>query len=237
MKTFLLVHGAWHGGWAWRKVRPLLAAAGYDIYAPTLAGLGERSDDAHAGIDLTTHVGELAQLLEWEDLRDVVAVGHSYAGMILSALAERAADRLAHLVYLDAFVPADGDSLDAQLDPQARAGYREGASAHGDGWLIPPPPLARWGISAPADIEWMTPRVRPQPLRTFAEAARLPTSAATRIARTYISCTVEQKPHFAAAARKINAAGGWSYRELPTGHDAMMTMPRELAALLLEAAR
>src|SRR5215211_1043953 len=120
MATFVLVAGAWHGGWCWRKVTPLLRAAGHEVFAPTLTGLGERSHLAHPDVGLTTHIQDIVNLLEYEDLNDVVLVGHSYSGMVITGVAEQVPGRLAHLVYLDAFVPENGQALVDLLPPEGR---------------------------------------------------------------------------------------------------------------------
>jgi pimeloyl-ACP methyl ester carboxylesterase len=139
MATFVIVHGAWSGGHAWRWVRPLLRSAGHEVFTPALTGLGERSHLASAQVDLETHVRDVVAVLEYEDLREVVLVGHSYGGMVISGVADRVPERLVQLVYLDAEVPMDGQSELDLLPPQERAGYEEAARSKGQGWQIPPP--------------------------------------------------------------------------------------------------
>jgi pimeloyl-ACP methyl ester carboxylesterase len=136
MATFVIVHGAWSGGHAWRWVRPLLRSAGHEVFTPALTGLGERSHLASAQVDLETHVRDVIAVLEYEDLREVVLVGHSYGGMVISGVADRVPERLALLVYLDAEVPMDGQSELDLLPVQERAGYEEAARSKGQGWLI-----------------------------------------------------------------------------------------------------
>ncbi len=245
MATFVLVAGAWHGGWCWRKVVPLLQAAGHEVFAPTLTGLGERAHLAHPEVGLTTHIQDVVSLLEYEDLRGVVLVGHSYGGMVITGVAERASDRLAHLVYLDAFVPEDGQALLDMVPPQARQAYEARARAEGEGWRIPsrlPMPWEQalredWHISDEADIAWMAPRLTPQPLKTMTEPVRRGNSAAACLPRTYIRCREYPSPIFDRFAEQARQPGaGWRYRELATSHEAMVTQPRQLADLLLEFA-
>src|SRR5712691_2750251 len=137
MAVFVLVHGGWHGGWCWRRVTPYLRAAGYDVYTPTLTGLGERAHLATPATGLDTHIRDVLGVLAFEELSDVVLVGHSMAGMVVTGVAERASERLAHLVYLDADVPRDGEcDLDCNgLRGEARAAFEARA---GSGGLLPP---------------------------------------------------------------------------------------------------
>lgn len=138
MATFVIVHGAWSGGHAWRKVRPLLRAAGHEVFTPALTGLGERAHLANPDVDLDTHLGDVVGVLEYEDLHQVVLVGHSYGGVVITGVADRLASRLAELVYLDAEVPEDGQSEYDLLPPDERATYEEMARASEGGWRIPP---------------------------------------------------------------------------------------------------
>jgi pimeloyl-ACP methyl ester carboxylesterase len=186
-------------------------------------------------IDLTTHVTDVCAVLDSEDLRDVVLVGHSYGGMVITAVADRVPERLAHLVYLDAFVPGDGQSLFDLVAPTARASFEEQARARGDGWRVPPFPLAHWRVTDEADVRWMTPRIGVQPLRTFSEPVRL-SRPAPALARTYLSCTIGRAPHYEAIAGTVRADARWRYRELASGHDAMVTAPGALVDALLECA-
>ncbi len=245
MATFVLVPGAWHGGWCWKKVTALLRAADHEVFAPTLTGLGERSHLAGPNVDLSTHVRDVASLLVYEDLERVILVGHSYAGMVITGVAERAPERLGHLVYLDAFVPGDGQ---AQVDITApereqRAAMEERVRAEGAGWSLPslrPGPWEpflreQWRITDEADLRWVLARLDPHPYATMTEPVRCANPAAAALPRTYIRCALLPHPHFdrfGAAAKE--AGSGWRYREVVSGHDAMVTAPRELAVLLLE---
>lgn len=234
MATFLLIHGAWFGGWIWKRVTPLLRAAGHEVLTPTLTGLGERAHLARPEVSLHTHVQDVLGVLAYEDVRGVVLVGWSYAGMVITAVAEQAADRLAHLVYLDASVPEDGQAALDLLDPATRAAREERVRTEGQGWQMLPPPVEQFGITAEADARWVRPKLVAQPFRTYQEPVRLTNAAARALPRTYIYCTVGPWTSiFAPFARKAQAEG-WRYRELATGHAAPVLEPQNLADLLLE---
>jgi hypothetical protein len=156
--------------------------------------------------------------------------------MVISAVAEQAAQRLARLVYLDAFVPTDGQSVFDLLDADTAALLQAQAQAQGEGWRIPAPSLARYGISDPDDLRWMTPRLTPQPLACFHEPVHLRHKQAQSLPRSYIACTVDQRPSFAATVARLRGIPGWELREVQAGHDAMVTAPQQVAALLIEAA-
>jgi pimeloyl-ACP methyl ester carboxylesterase len=149
-----------------------LRAAGHTVSTPTLTGLGERAHLLSPAVDLSVHIQDIVGVLETEDLHSVVLVGHSYGGMVITGVADRASKRVSQLVYLDAFVPEhDQPALDL-LTPERRAQFREQAQVEGDGWLIPPPPPELYGIVEPADLEWVRPRLGPQPLATLARKMR-----------------------------------------------------------------
>lgn len=221
--TFVLVHGAWHGGWCWKKLTPLLRAAGHDVLAVTLTGLGERSHLLNADVDLDTHVQDVALTLEYEDVANVVLVGHSYAGMLIPAVAEAEPDRVSQLVWVDAFLPQDGKAL---------ADYAPVPPPRDDGFRIPSPgPIQAFGVTDEADVAWAQPRLGDQPLATFTQPARMSEETHAAIPKTYIQCSTT--PWFAEAANRAKRQG-FDYHSLVTaGHDAMITQPEELAKLLL----
>jgi pimeloyl-ACP methyl ester carboxylesterase len=233
MATFVLVHGGWIGGWCWRRLVPLLAAAGHETFAPTLTGFGDREHLLNAEVDLNTHIQDVVALLETEELSGVVLVGQSYAGMVITGVAERVPERIASLVYLDAFVPGDGQSLADLVGPQMMATLREQAQEHGDGWRVPPLPPEACGVTEPRDVEWMRRRMGFHPLRTMLQALSVRNPSAASLPRTFIYCSKPPMGFFEPFAAKARAEG-WKYRELPAGHSAMITAPRELAAMLME---
>lgn len=224
-KTFVVAHGAWSSGWAWKKMHPLLTASGHRLYTPSYTGLGERAHLARPEIDLDTHITDVVNVLEYEDLRDVVLVGHSYGGMVATGVADRARERLARLVYLDAFVPEDGQSL-ADL---AGGAERIRASAV-DGWRVPPNPIP--DDTPEEDREWIAARRMHHPLATLVQPLTL-TRGPLTLRRDYILCTKSTTfAPYAARAREQ----GWSVHEIESSHNPHITMPRELADLLVSIA-
>jgi pimeloyl-ACP methyl ester carboxylesterase len=231
MLTFVLVHGAWHGGWCWSRVARLLHDAGHTVYAPSLTGLGDRAHLAQPEVDLALHVEDVVALIETEELRSVILVGHSYGGMVVTGAAARVAPRLAHLVYLDAFVPAAGQSVFDLVAPDRAAAMRQAAAEHGDGWRIPPFPPARYGVTSARDTEWLTRRLRPQPIRTFEQP--LATSGGERVKRTYVYCSKPAMGSFDQFADRFRDDGKWTFHDVKTGHDAMLTAPGDVAKILM----
>ncbi|SER06498.1 Alpha/beta hydrolase family protein [Lentzea xinjiangensis] len=232
MATFLLVHGAWHSGRCWDRVVPLLEPAGHRVLAPSLTGYGDKAHLLGPGVGLGTHVDDIAGLIEGEGLDDVVLVGHSYAGMVISGVSHRVPKRIAHLVFLDAMVPRDGETA-VDVLPVAR----QLVDAAVDGWRIPPmpeqpPPLGLFGVTDPGDVAWLRSMLSDQPVRCLQEPVRLDDPAARTIPRTHIHC-VGSRP---AGITRRPVPAGERVRELQTGHDCMITTPVELAGLLLEVA-
>jgi pimeloyl-ACP methyl ester carboxylesterase len=239
MATFMLVHGAWHGGWCWQKLTPFLEAAGHAVYAPTLTGLAERAAEISPAVGLDTHIQDVVRLLVEQDLHGVILVGHSYGGMVITGAVDAVPERIAHLVYLDTFVPRDGDSM-AGISPVVIWLLRR--QAQGDGWSIPS--HGDYGVTTEPDRSWVLSSVTPQPLKTLEQSLHLkhPAIVSTK-PRTHIECTGTSaaRSRLRHLLRRLLAPralppreAGWRLRQLPTGHDAMITMPRELADLLLE---
>jgi pimeloyl-ACP methyl ester carboxylesterase len=222
--TFVLVHGAWHGGWCWKKLTPLLRSAGYSVFAPTLTGLGERSHLISPTVDLTMHIADIVAVLEYEDLQNVVLVGHSYGGMVITGVAETEGPRLAQLVYLDAFLPENGKSVKdyAKLNP-----------TRDDGWRVPVPGSApRFGITDERDIAWMEKRLGDQPNKTFTEPIQMSSDKNHFVQRSFIQCT--KAPFFSEAAARAKKDGFRSRELFAGGHDVMITKPELLAKSLLD---
>jgi pimeloyl-ACP methyl ester carboxylesterase len=233
MATYVIVHGAWGGGWSWsRRVAARLRAAGHEALTPTLTGLGERTHLASPEVDLSTHVQDVVNVLEYEDLRDVILVGHSYGGMVITGVAGRAGDRIRHLVYLDAFVPESGQSLCDLIGPEGAARVRAQAEA-GDGWRIPPGPLAP--DTPPELLAWIMPRRGLQPLRTFEEPVRL--EAPIDLPRTYVYCAAKgENDTFRKFAERLRDDRAWRYHELQTGHNLQYSATDDTIRILLEHA-
>jgi pimeloyl-ACP methyl ester carboxylesterase len=236
MATFVLVHGSLHGGWCWKRVVPRLRTAGHDVFTPTLSGLGERVHLVHPGIDLDTHIQDVLGVLEYEDLHDVVLVGHSYGTMVITGAADRLPGRIAHLVYLDGVMTRDGKAALDFFPEGVRAAWRALVDADGDGWLLPPPAdLTGFGVTAEEDAAWVHSKLVPQPFKTFTQPLRLTNIAGFGGPKTYIACVDAPAAGWRdAMIERVRAEHGWRYRELATGHDAMITAPSQLADLLLE---
>lgn len=234
MTTFVLVHGAWAGAHGWRHVRKLLAADGHEVFTPSLTGIGERVHLSGAQVDLTTHVNDVVNQIVFEDLRDIVLVGYSYGGVVVTGAVEHVHDRVRELVFLDAFVPADGDSaFDAlRLSGPELIGL-------GDDWLVPPP--AR-DYDDPDEAAWQRPRRVSHPLRCFTEPVRLTTPLEAReFGLTYIKASEEPKDTASGAAfweagERAQASDRWRYYEIATNHMVASNRPAELAQRLVEIA-
>jgi pimeloyl-ACP methyl ester carboxylesterase len=237
MGTFVLVHGTGCGGWVWKKLTPLLRAEGYEVYTPTLTGLGDRSHLLGGRVGLSTHITDVANLLFYEDISEVVLVGNSYAGMVITGVAATVPERLKLLVYLDAYLPAEGQSEIDLLPAEMRAARQEDAAAHGG--VTQPPPPAIFGVSDPPLADWVTARLTPHPYATYTEPVPAGNIRSTALPRVFIHCTGNPAttPELFASSRDKARASGWQVHELAAGHLAMLTAPRELAKLLLELGR
>jgi pimeloyl-ACP methyl ester carboxylesterase len=231
MSTIVLAHGAWSAAWAWKKMRPLFAAGGHRFFAPTYTGLGERAHLARPEIDLATHIQDVVGVLEMEDLSDVTLIGHSYGGMVATGVAEAARPRIARIVYLDAFAPTDGQSLFDLLGPERSGSMRRQATEQGDGWRIPPIPMPP--DTAPADVEWATPRRRWQPIRTFEQ--KISIAGKDPPPRHYIYATRSGPGDtFGQFRERAKSESGWRYHELDASHNPHITCPEALRDLLFD---
>ena len=226
-KTFLVCHGAWSAGWAWKKMHPLMLAAGHRLVTPTYTGLGERTHLAHPGIDLETHVEDMLNVIKYEDLRDIVLVGHSYGGMVATAVADRARDRITQLIYVDAFVPEDGQSL-FDFNEAGRAGGQELVKA--GGWQVPPSPTPP--DTAPADVEWLSERRVHMPVKCFESRLKLQGGALT-LPRSYIyAMRITPADTFGRFAKRAKSDPAWRYFEIDASHAPNITAPEALMELL-----
>ena len=223
MATFVLVHGAWHGAWCWRDVAAPLRAAGHDVVVPTLVGLGERAGEFRPDIGLRDHVDDVVGALEGADLRDVVLVGHSYAGLVVREAADRVPERVARLEMVDAWAGPDGASIDS-LAPEY---FRNWVDSVTDGGAIPVPAARTAGVTEPEQVAWVESLMAPQPRRTFSDPTRL-TGAVDAIPCRAVVCTPPGRLPFGAWARGF----GWPIVELESGHDAPVTAPGALADIL-----
>jgi pimeloyl-ACP methyl ester carboxylesterase len=228
-KAFLLCHGAWGGGWSWKKMHPLLQAAGHRLVTPTYTGLGERAHLANPDVDLETHIQDILNVIKYEDLRDIVLLGHSYGGMVATGVADRAREVIDLVIYLDAFVPRDGQCLFDFLQPSEQQRMRDGA-ASGDGWRIAPNPTPP--DTPPEDVEWLNARRAHMPLKCFEMKLRL-TRGETDLPRSYIYCTrIAPANVFGQFASRTKADPAWRYFEIDASHSPNVTAPKALMALL-----
>ena len=230
MATFLVAHGAWSAGWAWKKMRPLMRAKGHEIFTPTNTGLGERAHLAHKDVDLDTHIADVLGVVECEDLRNIILLGHSYGGMVATGVADRASDRIAQLVYLDAFAPRDGQSLLDLQTEESRQRVYDGTKKEGDGWRIPPNPAPP--DTSPDDLAWVNAHRMPQPIKTFEQKIRL-TGAVEHLPRTYIYCKISRPGDvFRQFRDRASTEKGWTCIDIDASHSPNVTAPEALAKIL-----
>jgi len=237
MATFVLVHGGGHGGWCYNKLSPLLRAAGHTVLSPSLTGCGDRKHLLSPDVGLGTHITDIVNLLEYEDLSEVILAGHSYGGMVITGVADRVPDRIRELVYLDAAHPVDGESLRKVAPQQIEPAYAGARSVDGVELVLWPMPgmAAFFGVTDPADGAWTDSKLTPHPWKCFDEPLRLGNGdAMRRIPRTNINCT-ESLRNSSEQWRARQLAGARNF-EIDTGHDLMITEPRAVADMLLEIA-
>lgn len=234
MATFVLVHGAWHGSWCWKRVRKALQAEGHDVFTPTLTGVGERSHLTSPQVTLETHIADVVNLVRWEELTDIVLCGHSYGGCVITGAADRLADRVRALVYLDAFILEDGQSLHDLLPAEAREAQVTSARETGNGWQVQPISAEFFRVNA-ADRAWVDRQCTPQSLATFQHRVRLTNPIAADKCTHVLATGYEHSPFppFHALAKRK----GWRTLTIDCGHDVMLDKPTELVALLRDAAR
>lgn len=237
MATFVLVHGGGHGGWCYDKLARLLRAQGHDVYTPTLTGLGERKHLLTPDTNLSTHITDIVNVLIYQDLRDVILVGHSYGGMVITGVADRAADRIRELVYLDAAHPENGQSL-VDTAPVSMA-FARSSSRIVDGVELVMWPnelvVAAMGVTDPDDVAILRQRMDPHPWNAFEERlAFVDGDAALNIPRTNINCTASLKS--SSDDDRLRQLAGHRNFEIDTGHDLMITEPGKVADMLLEVA-
>jgi pimeloyl-ACP methyl ester carboxylesterase len=237
MATYVLVHGGAHGGWCYGKLSPLLRAAGHDVYAPTLTGVGERAHLVGPEVDLDLHVTDLLNVLSYEDLRDVILVGHSYGGMVITGAADREADRVGRLVYLDAATPVHGQSLVDVAGPVINAVRPMGEVVDGIELVLLPAPDAGmlYGVTDPADLAWMAERLTGHPWKCFEQPLMLEhEDALWAIPQFHVVCTSTLATRDADLMDRARAEGRlW---DIDTGHDLMITEPERTADALLQVA-
>ncbi|MEM9059576.1 MAG: alpha/beta fold hydrolase [Pseudomonadota bacterium] len=231
VKTFVLLHGAWHGGWCWERVSGPLQARGHRVTCPTQTGLGERAYLISADLDLETYGQDLINHLLFEDLTDVTLVGHSFGGNALSIAAERIADRISSLIYLDSTLLAPGERLVDTMSPGALRDRVKAFEASPDGIAVAPPPAEVFGVLDPADKAWVEARLTPHPISTMLSPLPISGPPGAGLSARYIACT-DPVYHPPERVRGWAETLGCEVEEIPTGHDAMVTAPDALANLL-----
>lgn len=244
MANFVLVHGAWHGAWCWQRVVPLLQAQGHRVHAVTLTGLGDRAHLLSSLITLETHIADVANTIEAEELQEVVLAVHSYAGMLGTAVADRMPQRLQHLVYVDAVVPKPGESWSSTQASATREARLAAAQASPD-YSFPAPDPKVFGLAA-EEHAWVQRRQTPHPGHTYQAPLQFDAQRVAAIPRTFIDCTSPALGTVDAIRQRVRdprfwdgawaGGGGMRLVELATGHDPMVSAPGELARLLQEAA-
>jgi len=231
MSTYVLVHGAWRGGWIWKRVRRALQSHGHEVFTPTLTGVGERSHLLSREVNLETHIADVINLIHWEDLTDVILCGHSYGGCVVTCVADRIPEKITALVYVDAFVPENGQCLHDTLPPEDRNAQLETARTVGEGWKTPLIPAEVFNVNA-RDRDWVDRQSTLQPLACFQQPLRL-TGAINRIEDiTYILANGWSPSPFPQFYDKAKSRG-WKTLTLACGHDVMLDRPEELTQELL----
>jgi pimeloyl-ACP methyl ester carboxylesterase len=234
MSDFVLVHGAWHGAWCWKRVLPGLWRAGHRAFTVSLTGVGERAHLMSPSITLDTHIADVLAVIDAEELCDAVLVGHSYAGMVITGVADRITDaaRLAHLVYLDAVVPRPGESWSSGHNPDTQATRRAAIAEHG---VLPPPDPAVFGLTG-EDHAWAARRQTAQPGGVYDRALAFDPRRAARWPRSFIDCSSPALATIALMRQRVRSEPGWNVVDIPTGHDAMISAPQALVEALLSIA-
>lgn len=236
MSQYVLVPGAWHGAWCWRRVLPLLRDAGHDAYAVTLTGVGDRTHLISAAIRLRTHLQDVLNLIVCEEMDEVVLVGHSYAGMVITGVADALEQRrpglVRHLVYVDAVTPLPGESWSSQHAPETVSARIKAAMENG-GVYIPPPDAGVYGLEG-ADRDWVNRRQTPHPFGVYRDPLSFDAQRVGSLPRTFVDCTSPALPTIAVMRQRVRQEPGWRVVELTTGHDPMVSLPADLARVLLD---
>ena len=233
--TYILVHGAWHGSWCWKRVRAALQSAGHSVFTPTLTGLGERSHLNSAAVDLSTHIADIVNLIKWEELSDVVLCGHSYAGCVIAVVADQIPDRIRALVFLDTFVLENRESFMDIVPPEVAQAVREQARATGEGWKMNPIPAHLLGVRDPHDVAWVDAQCTPQAIAAFEERINL-TSNLEHIQDIAYVFPSECHPNLLVSYERARAKGWKTCTIGSSGHEIMIDHPQELAEFLLRYA-
>lgn len=231
MSQYVLVHGAWLGGWCWGRVAKQLRAAGHDVFAPSLTGLGDRSHLLSAEVNLSTHIDDICNIIAWEDLNDVILCGHSYGGFVITGVADKLMNRISALYYLDALIPEDGQSMYDTIPVEFRDIFNAGA-ADGDGFSVPPMTAENFGVNED-DQAWVDSKQSNQSIASFQQPIDL-TGAHLKISnRQFIWASNFEHPSTRGNYERLKNDPAWNVVSLACGHHVMIDMPDELADLLM----
>lgn len=240
LQTYVLVHGAWHGGWCWGKVAERLRAAGNRVFTPTMTGLGDRAHLIAPDVGLATFIEDVVSTIEMEDLGDVVLVGHSFGSAVIGGVADAQADRIRRLVFLDSFLVQSGQSPFDQLPSETvearRASAIKASGVYGETLAMAPPSPSAFGVTDAKNAAWVASRLRPHPIKSYEDKLELKRPLGAGLPKSYIACTNPNYRANAAARQWVRAQPDWAYFELATGHDAMITAPDALTEMLMREA-
>ncbi len=234
MTAYLLCQGAWRGGWYWNRVASILRAAGHAVFTPTYTGLGERAHLLTREVNLETHIADMEGVIRCEELEDFVLVGHSYGGMVVTGVADHVWERISSLIYIDAALPRDGQSMADLVGGEQADAMRAEAEARGDGWKIPFPSAARRGIGEEADQAWFDRLSGAHPLAAFTQPLRIAGNHLKIPHKVYILATENDPSPFHQFARWTRTQPDWTTAEIACHHLPMISMPAETAALFME---
>lgn len=232
--NFVLVHGAWHGGWCWRDVAAVLRTAGHQVFTPTMTGLGERAHLLNAQVGLSTFIDDIAAVILSEELDNVVLVGHSFGGHVINGVADRMPQLLRQLIYLDGLVVQHGQSALSIMPPAVQAERTRTMDAEGLRMTIPSPD--QFGLSDPAQLAWVMRQLTPHPLKGYTEPLQLQHPLGNGLPKTYIAVTDPWYAPLAELRQWVRSQPDWDWRELAACHNAMVSAPLALASLLMELA-
>lgn len=231
-KTYVLVHGAYGGGWIWRDVAEGLRRLGHRVWTPTQTGLGERAHLMSRQITVDTHIDDVASVIETDELRDIILVGHSYGGMAVTGVADRMTDRVRHIIYLDALIPENGDTAFTVLPAGLAESRRKVAREQGGGVALPVPGPEGFPIPDGPAKDWFMRRLRPHPIGTYESVVRLTKPAGAGLPVTYVAYTNPALASIEPSRQRAKAKPGWRYMELAVPHDVEIPMPEKVTELL-----
>ena len=236
MANFVLVHGAWHGGWCWCRVANLLIQRGHRPFTPTLTGLGERSHLLSREVDLNTHIQDIVSIFEFEELADVTLCGHSYGGFVITGAADRVAKQISSIVYLDAFIPKNGQSVQDLVPGQGRASQGKGQKGYGEVWKVPPRSAESFMVQDSEDRTWVNRRCVPHPYATMTQPINLTGNWENIQAKTFLEAGLYTMSPFGPFAKYAKNSPDWNYEKIAAGHDIMIDEPEKLTEALIRAA-